>query len=104
MKDVLEDLIDKGIPVIDNTKDAAHYRSERIRRDKENLAKHEFVQNAELGTCSIDSDTANVRRRVSFDFVYFQHGAGIGEWNEELEAALKKRLGEQLLQTVTGMR
>jgi hypothetical protein len=63
-----------------------------------------FVQNAELGMVSVDPDTANIRRRVSFDFVYFQHEAGLFEWGDKQEDLLKKCVAEQLLQTVTGLR
>lgn len=100
MKDLIQEAFDKGIPVIDNTKDAAYYRDERAKRDAENIAKHVFVENIEQGMCSIDPETNAVRRRISFDFIFLQQEALLNERNEANEELFKKTLSEQLLKTV----
>ena len=101
-KDLIKEALLRGDPVIDNTKDAAHYRNERAKRDKKNLAKHVFVEGVELGQCSLDPDTNSVRKKISFDFVYFQQEALLGEWEEEQEELLKQRVAEQVLTAIRG--
>lgn len=96
MQDLIQEAIDAGIPVIDNTKPPEYYREQRLQEDLANLATHQFVQNVERGLCSIDPDTNAVRRRISFDLVYFQQQSSPFEPREALDEATKKRVAEQL--------
>lgn len=100
MRDVLQQALANGATIIDNTKDEAYYREQRRQRDADRLAEHVFIENVDKGQCSIDPETNNVRRRISFDFVYFQSEALLNERNEDHEENLKQRVADQLMKAM----
>jgi hypothetical protein len=101
MQDILQSCMDKGYPVIDETKDEAYYRNQRLQNDLEGIAKHQFVQNVEYGPTSLEPETYAVKKRISFDLVMFWQQSGLYENGTELNELMKKLLSEQLLEMVS---
>lgn len=97
--DLIDECIKKGIPVIDNTRTEADFRSDRFKQEEENLSKHVYIGNVKDEGCRIDPETNGVVRRISFDYHFFMsclHLNEMHDFTEGSEADHKQKIAEQL--------
>ena len=97
---LLQEALKNGASVIDNTKDEAYYRDQRLQQNAEKLAKHVFVENLEVGQRKFDLETSSIRRRISFDFVDFLSEVHLDELHDQVDI-VQKYVAEQLLKAVS---